>query len=162
MLPDLGRVQEGQERCSTTERRVCALQRDDGGLKAKGKALKLIKLSEACATQSRRPHSSVENSWAAAANSPLLSANSLVSMSLIGRPVLSIQHRVLALSQRRPLRKITMATQAGELEWPVARVRSTFVEFFQSKGHTPVLSSPVVPVNDPTLLFRSAGLHVGP
>ncbi|KAL4856101.1 Alanine--tRNA ligase [Chlorella vulgaris] len=80
-------------------------------------------------------------------------------MSLIGRPVLSIQHRVLALSQRRPLRKLTMATQAGELEWPVARVRSTFVEFFQSKGHTPVLSSPVVPVNDPTLLFSNAGMN---
>ena len=43
---------------------------------------------------------------------------------------------------------------SGDLEWPVARVRSTFVEFFVGKQHTAVSSSPVVPVNDPTLLFR--------
>ncbi|EFN57213.1 hypothetical protein CHLNCDRAFT_143654 [Chlorella variabilis] len=46
---------------------------------------------------------------------------------------------------------------SGDLEWPVARVRSTFVEFFVGKQHTAVSSSPVVPVNDPTLL--NAGMN---
>ena len=38
-------------------------------------------------------------------------------------------------------------------------MRSTYIEFFQGKGHTAVPSSPVVPVNDPTLLFANAGMN---
>ncbi len=38
-------------------------------------------------------------------------------------------------------------------------MRSTFIEFFQSKGHTAVPSSSVVPHNDPTLLFANAGMN---
>lgn len=38
-------------------------------------------------------------------------------------------------------------------------MRSTYIEFFQTKGHTAVPSSPVVPVNDPTLLFANAGMN---
>jgi alanyl-tRNA synthetase len=37
-------------------------------------------------------------------------------------------------------------------------IRKSFLEFFQSKGHTVVPSSPLVPANDPTLLFTNAGM----
>lgn len=47
----------------------------------------------------------------------------------------------------------------GAEAWPAAKVRRTFVEFFQSKGHTFWESSPVVPTNDPTLLFANAGMN---
>src|SRR6267142_3690833 len=37
-------------------------------------------------------------------------------------------------------------------------VRTTFLEFFGSRGHEVVPSSPLVPRNDPTLLFTNAGM----
>ncbi len=37
-------------------------------------------------------------------------------------------------------------------------LRAKFLEFFRSKGHTIVPSSPLVPGNDPTLLFTNAGM----
>jgi alanyl-tRNA synthetase len=37
-------------------------------------------------------------------------------------------------------------------------LRAKFLEFFRSKGHTVVPSSPLVPGNDPTLLFTNAGM----
>ena len=39
-----------------------------------------------------------------------------------------------------------------------ARIRSDFLEFFRSKGHTIVPSAPLVPGNDPTLLFTNSGM----
>ena len=66
-----------------------------------------------------------------------------------------------------------------DMKWPVAKVRSTFVEYFEKNHqHLNVKSSPVVPVNvrhthsltqsytnmclflqDPTLLFANAGMN---
>jgi len=39
-----------------------------------------------------------------------------------------------------------------------ADIRTAFLEFFRSKGHEVVSSSPLVPANDPTLLFTNAGM----
>ena len=39
-----------------------------------------------------------------------------------------------------------------------SEIRQKFLEFFESHGHTIVASSPLVPNNDPTLLFTNAGM----
>jgi alanyl-tRNA synthetase len=39
------------------------------------------------------------------------------------------------------------------------KVRSTFIEFFQTKQHQFVPSSPIVVKNDPTLMFTNAGMN---
>ena len=40
----------------------------------------------------------------------------------------------------------------------VAQIRQSFLDFFASKGHTIVESSPLVPGNDPTLMFTNSGM----
>src|SRR5262245_49207188 len=40
----------------------------------------------------------------------------------------------------------------------VNQVRATFLDFFRRNGHAVVPSSPLVPRNDPTLMFTSAGM----
>jgi alanyl-tRNA synthetase len=38
-------------------------------------------------------------------------------------------------------------------------LRQLYLDFFKSKGHAIVPSAPLVPVNDPTVLFTTAGMH---
>jgi alanyl-tRNA synthetase len=44
-------------------------------------------------------------------------------------------------------------------EWTGNEVRRTFLKFFEERGHRVVRSSPLVPHNDPTLLFTNAGMN---
>lgn len=50
-------------------------------------------------------------------------------------------------------------TIGDKSKWTAANVRSTFLDYFKSKGHTFVPSSPVIPFDDPTLLFANAGMN---
>ena len=38
-------------------------------------------------------------------------------------------------------------------------IRQEFISFFEGQGHKFIRSSPVVPINDPTLLFANAGMN---
>ena len=40
-----------------------------------------------------------------------------------------------------------------------SEIRATFLKYFESKGHAIVASSPVIPGDDPTLLFTNAGMN---
>ena len=38
-------------------------------------------------------------------------------------------------------------------------IRDKYIEFFVSKGHKQIPSAPVVPENDPSVLFNTAGMQ---
>ena len=40
-----------------------------------------------------------------------------------------------------------------------AELRSFFLKFFEDKGHTVISSASIIPENDPTVLFTTAGMH---
>ncbi|KAI7902958.1 alanyl-tRNA synthetase [Cokeromyces recurvatus] len=46
-----------------------------------------------------------------------------------------------------------------QIEWPVNKVRSTFIKYFEENGHKFIPSSSTVPHDDPTLLFANAGMN---
>ncbi|KAK5112448.1 Alanine--tRNA ligase [Meristemomyces frigidus] len=53
-----------------------------------------------------------------------------------------------------------MGSTTGQApEWTAPKVRSTFLKFFEERGHKIVPSGSVVPLDDPTLLFTNAGMN---
>src|SRR6201996_6699188 len=71
-----------------------------------------------------------------------------------------IAHR--RLDPASPLRYVhAFARYSGNILIPMASsndIRAGFLDFFTRNGHTPVPSSPLVPRNDPTLMFTNAGM----
>ena len=39
------------------------------------------------------------------------------------------------------------------------KIKDLYIDFFVSKGHKQIPSSPVVPENDPSVLFNTAGMQ---
>ena len=40
-----------------------------------------------------------------------------------------------------------------------AELRQAYIDFFKGKGHVEINSAPLVPENDPTVLFTTAGVR---
>ncbi len=51
-----------------------------------------------------------------------------------------------------------MTQASSSPKFSVADIRKSFLDFYATKGHTVVESSPLVPGNDPTLMFTNSGM----
>lgn len=87
-----------------------------------------------------------------------------ISASLFVKPLDIYLNTVRKFSTKRTF-STTMSiytnpsTNPKVQEWPAAKVRDTFLNFFKEKEHTFVASSSVIPHDDPTLLFANAGMN---
>lgn len=43
--------------------------------------------------------------------------------------------------------------------WTSKELRAMYLKFFESKGHAVIPSASLIPENDPTVLFTTAGMH---
>jgi alanyl-tRNA synthetase len=59
---------------------------------------------------------------------------------------------------RQPIRRKSPAVFEGTSMTGVNQIRQTFTDFFKKNGHEHVESASLVPRNDPTLMFTSAGM----
>jgi hypothetical protein len=73
------------------------------------------------------------------------------------RPSVSFFLSVRRLSSR--CSSSQMSNLSSTVSWSSVRVREEFFNFFRSKNHTFVPSSPTIPFDDPTLLFANAGMN---
>ncbi|CAG8495140.1 7842_t:CDS:10 [Funneliformis mosseae] len=54
---------------------------------------------------------------------------------------------------------MAQANTRNDITWTTNKVRSTFISYFESKGHKFTPSSSTIPFEDPTLLFANAGMN---
>ncbi|KAL1813606.1 alanine--tRNA ligase isoform X2 [Daucus carota subsp. sativus] len=103
----------------------------------------------------------MRSTWALSLSRPFSFTSAPPPHSLLSLPLspTSFCFPIRAFLRRASQSPITNSMGSEEIEWPANRVRDTFIKFFEDKQHVNWKSSPVVPHNDPTLLFANAGMN---
>lgn len=65
----------------------------------------------------------------------------------------------LAFVQNHHVKRQQVGLFSSSTDWSTEKVRTTFLDYFQSKEHTLQPSSACAPLLDPTLLFTNAGMN---